>query len=51
MPKNCTPNKNCTLYVPDAFIAQFKADADWMQFGAIEPLSKSRYFTKEGFLK
>jgi hypothetical protein len=51
MPKNCTPNKNCTLYVPDAFIAQFKADVDWMQFGAIEPLSKSRYFTKEGFLK
>ena len=51
MPKNCTPNKNCTLYVPDAFLAQFKADADWMQFGAIEPLSKSKYFTKEGFLK
>lgn len=51
MPKNCTPNKNCTLYVPDAFLAQFKADADWQQFGSIEPLSKSTYFTAEGFLK
>ena len=51
MPKNCTPNKGCTLYVPDAFLAQFKADADWSQFGAIEPLSKSKYFTAEGFWK
>ena len=51
MPKNCTPNKNCTLYVPDAFLSQFKADADWMQFGSIEPLSKTKYFTAEGFLK
>ena len=51
MPKNCTPAKGCTLYVPDAFLAQFKADPDWMQFGSIEPLSKSKYFTAEGFLK
>lgn len=51
MPKNCTPNKGCTLYVPDAFLAQFKADAGWTQFGAIEPLSKSKYFTAEGFWK
>lgn len=51
MPKNCTPNKGCTLYVPDAFLAKFQADADWQQFGSIEPLSKSKYFTAEGFLK
>ena len=51
MPKNCTPQKGCTLYVPDAFLAQYQADADWMQFGSIEPLSKSKYFTAEGFWK
>ncbi|MBR6032006.1 MAG: leucine-rich repeat domain-containing protein [Bacteroidaceae bacterium] len=51
MPKNCTPQKGCTLYVPDAFLAKFRADADWMQFGSIEPLSKSKYFTAEGFWK
>ena len=51
MPKNCTPNKNCTLYVPDAFLAQFQGDASWSQFGSIEPLSKSKYFTAEGFWK
>ena len=51
MPKNCTPGKGCTLYVPDAFLAQFKADAGWSQFGSIEPLSKSQYFTAEGFWK
>ena len=51
MPKNCTPNKGCTLYVPDAFLAKFQADADWQKFGSIEPLSKSKYFTAEGFLK
>ena len=51
VPKNCTPNKNCTLYVPDAFLAQFQADAEWQKFGAVEPLSKSKYFTAEGFWK
>lgn len=51
VPKNCTPNANCTLYVPDAFLAQFQADAEWQKFGAIEPLSKSKYFTAEGFWK
>ena len=51
MPKNCTPGKNCTLYVPDAFLPKFKANAEWMQFGSIEPLSKSKYFTAEGFWK
>jgi len=51
MPKNCTPSKACTLYVPDAFLAQFKGDAEWSQFGSIEPLSKSQYFTAEGFWK
>lgn len=51
LPKNCTPNKDCTLYVPDAFLAQFQADADWQKFGSIQPLSKSNYFTAEGFWK
>lgn len=51
MPKNCTPSKGCTLYVPDAFLAKFQADENWMKFGSIEPLSKSKYFTAEGFWK
>ena len=51
MPKNCTPQKGCTLYVPDAFLSQFRADENWMQFGSIEPLSKSKYYTAEGFWK
>lgn len=51
MPKNCTPNSNCTLYVPDAFLAQYQADEGWQKFGSIEPLSKSKYFTAEGFWK
>jgi hypothetical protein len=51
MPKSCTPNKNCTLYVPDAFLAQFQADENWMKFGSIEPLSKSKYFTADGSWK
>ena len=51
MPKNCTPGKSCTLYVPDSFLPKFKANAEWMQFGSIEPLSKSKYFTAEGFWK
>lgn len=51
MPKNCTPVKGCTLYVPDAFLAKFQEDAGWSQFGSIQPLSKSKYFTAEGFLK
>lgn len=51
MPKNCKPNKECTLYVPDAFLEQFRADAEWSQFGSIEPTSKSAYYTAEGFLK
>ncbi|MBR5052313.1 MAG: leucine-rich repeat domain-containing protein [Bacteroidaceae bacterium] len=51
LPKNCTPNANCTLYVPDAFLAQFKADEGWQKFGSIEPLSKTKYFTAEGFWK
>ena len=51
MPKNCTPNSGCTLYVPDAFLAQYRADENWMKFGSIEPLSKSKYFTAEGFWK
>lgn len=51
MPKNCTPNGKCTLYVPDAFLAKFRGDSEWKQFGSIEPLSKSKYFTAEGFLK
>lgn len=51
VPKNCTPQPGCTLYVPDAFLAQFQGDAEWSKFGSIEPLSKSKYFTAEGFWK
>lgn len=51
MPKNCTPNEKATLYVPDAFLAQFQQDADWSKFGKIEPLSKTKYYTAEGFWK
>ena len=51
LPKNCTPNSGCTLYVPDAFLAQYQADAGWQKFGSVEPLSKSKYFTAEGFWK
>lgn len=50
-PKNCTPSKNCTLYVPDAFLNQFRNDAEWSQFGKIEPLSKTKYYTAEGLWK
>ncbi len=51
MPKNCTPYAGCTLYVPDAFLKQYQADAEWSKFGKIEPLSKSAYYTAEGFLR
>ena len=51
MPKNCTPGKNCTLYVPDAFLEQYRKDAEWSQFGQIEPLSKTKYYTAEGLWK
>jgi len=51
MPKNCSPGANCILYVPDAFLEQYRADADWSKFKAIEPLSKSQYYTAEGFRK
>ncbi len=51
MPKNCTPSKGCTLYVPDAFLDQYSKDAGWSQFGKIEPLSKTKYYTAEGLCK
>lgn len=51
MPKNCQPSKECTLYVPDNFVQQFKGDEQWSQFGSIEPMSKSKYYSAEGFLK
>ncbi|MGM9679609.1 MAG: leucine-rich repeat domain-containing protein [Bacteroidaceae bacterium] len=51
MPKNCNPSASCTLYVPDAFLAKFKADPEWSKFGSIEPLSKSAHYTGEGFWK
>ena len=51
VPKNCTPSKGCTLYVPDAFLDQYKQDAGWSQFGSIEPLSKTKYYTAEGLNK
>ncbi len=51
LPKNCTPTKECTLYVPDAFLEQFRKDADWSKFGKIEPLSSTEYFQAVGFSK
>lgn len=51
MPKNCQPCKECTLYVPDNFVKQFQADEQWSQYGSIVPMSKSQYYTAEGFLK
>lgn len=51
LPKNCKPNKQCTLYIPDNFLKQFQGDEQWSQFGSIEPMSKSQYYTAEGFLK
>lgn len=51
MPKNCTPSAKATLYVPDAFLSQFQQDEQWSQFGKIEPLSKTKYYTAEGFWK
>lgn len=51
IPKNCKPNPQCTLYVPDMFVSQFQADEEWSKFGSIEPTSKSEYYTAEGFMK
>lgn len=51
MPKNCTPVSGCTLYVPDAFLQKFQADAEWSKFGKIVALSESEYYTAEGFWK
>ena len=51
MPKNCTPSSSCTLFVPDAFLQKFQADPGWSKFGSIEPLSKTKFFTAEGFWK
>jgi hypothetical protein len=51
MPKSCQPSKECTLYVPDNFVKQFQDDAQWSQYGKIEPMSKTKYYTAEGFLK
>lgn len=51
MPKSCDPLASCTLYVPDAFLKQYRADAEWSKYGKIEPLSKSAHYTAEGFWK
>ena len=51
VPKNCTPNPKCTIYVPDAFMKQFQDDAEWAKFAGIKPLSESKYYTAEGFWK
>ncbi len=51
MPKNCTPTKGCTLYVPDVFLEQYRQDKGWSQFGKVEPLSKTKYYTAEGLWK
>ena len=51
VPKNCTPKASTTIYVPDAFLAQFQGDAGWSKFGEILPLSQSKYFADNGFWK
>ena len=51
VPKNCTPRPDCTIYVPDVFLAQFKGDAEWSKFKEILPLSQSKYFADNGFWK
>ncbi len=51
MPKNCKPSAECTLYVPDAFLEQFRKDENWSKFGKIEPLSTTKYFQANGLNK
>lgn len=41
----------CTAYVPDALINDFKNDASWADFAAIKPLSESGYYDAEGNIK
>lgn len=41
----------CILYVPDAYIKEFRADPDWAMFKEIRPLSKSRYYNAQGWWK
>lgn len=41
----------CTAYVPDAQLDQFKADASWSEFADILPLSKSDYFNADCTIK
>lgn len=38
----------CTLYVPDAMYIDFLKDPDWILFGEIEPLSKSKHYDARG---
>ncbi len=45
------PAEQVDLYVPDALIAQYKADATWSKFKSILPLSESQYFKADGWSK
>ena len=45
-------NKNqCTAYVPDAQIEDFKKDPNWAAFAAIKPLSESGYYNADCTIK
>ncbi len=45
------PCEQVDLYVPDAFLQNFKEDASWARFKSIVPLSQSQYFTETGIRK
>ncbi len=45
------PAEQVDLYVPDALLAQYKADATWSKFKSILPLSESQYFKADGWSK
>lgn len=41
----------CTAYVPDAQVEDFKKDANWSAFAAIKPLSESGYYKADATIK
>lgn len=45
------PNKECVVYVPDAYLGQFGKDPVWSKFGKLLPMSKSKYFKADGSWK
>ncbi len=45
------PCEQVDLYVPDAYLEQYKAADSWSRFKQILPLSQSEYYTDQGFTK